>query len=67
MKQDKVVPWYVRLVQALGLQNKPRLAQQAIRGTSKHARAHARPRNWEKARKTRRLMAKESRRRNRRS
>ena len=63
----KTKSWWMRMIEGLKLDPKSRKAQQVIRGTSKHGRAHARPKNWEKARKARRLMAKESRRRNRRS
>jgi len=65
MKETKKAPWWLRLVQSLGLANRPHQAQLAIRGTSKHARARTRPMDWDKKRRKARLMAKESRRRNR--
>lgn len=42
-----------------------RLAEGFTGNVSKHGRAERKPKNWRHARKVRRLMAKESRRRNR--
>ncbi len=61
----KKAPWYVRLIQSLGLQPNSQDARHAVRGTSKHGRAKVRRKDWARWRKVRRKMATESRRRNR--
>lgn len=60
----KKLPWYVRLVQALGVSPHSVQARDAVRGTSKHGRAKTKPRGWECKRKIRCKMAVASRRRN---
>lgn len=66
MKDTTTIRWYKRLFDKLISKNvSPRDAEAAVRGTSKHARGQQRPRDFDAKRKTRRKMARESRRINR--
>lgn len=58
--------WFDRLVaEFIRMGDKPRIAQNKARGTSKHARQRTVQADWREKRKQRRVMARKSRRRNR--
>lgn len=64
---SNVQPWYKRLYNRLLVKGvQPRDADAMVKGSGKHARGKVKPLNYDAKRKTRRKMAKASRRINRR-